>query len=677
MRKIIIYFFVFFCHYSFAQIAKIDSLKNKVEDSSDSEKLNIYLELSELNRTGSLDTAKLFAEKAKQLASRLENQIALAKSYLELGSISYLQGDSKEAILYYEKGMDIIGDKDEVLLYSLINNKGNSLIMSGQLEEGLQCYNKVLKFRRTIQDTAKIADVLNNIGVVNYYKGNYNAAMKNLLEAAELFDQKGLKNRAAGIFGNIAIIYNEMGNYKKAIDYNHKALANYCQLENYHEQAGLLINMANIYKNMDSLNQSIKYSREALLLAKENGYIPFISLAYSNLGLAYEKKGYYEKAIDFIQRSLEIDSSQGSVEKQAKDHRILGGLYRKQNEYNKALFHLNKSQYLSEKSNWVSDYYDIYLEKSKIYEALGAYKNSLAYYHKYTRVKDSIFNKEKHHQITELETKYETEKKEKELLQLSEENSKQKLVILKNRYFALGILFVLLVVVLFGALFIRQSKIRSRQKALELENKLFRSQMNPHFIFNALSAIQYYVTSNKPVEAGAYLSDFAKLMRLVIENSREEFITIEQEIDAMKYYLEFQKLRFENGFEYNLDLDENIEKEETLIPPMLTQPFIENALEHAFKDRKSGNKLIVKYQLIKDNLLVEVEDNGIGREKASTEKKTSHKSFAIDVTKKRLERLNRKNKNKTFFEIIDVKSDKNTPVGTKVKFLLPLIYKDN
>jgi LytS/YehU family sensor histidine kinase len=201
--------------------------------------------------------------------------------------------------------------------------------------------------------------------------------------------------------------------------------------------------------------------------------------------------------------------------------------------------------------------------------------------------------------------------------------------------------------------------------------------MNPHFIFNALSAIQYYVTSNKPVEAGAYLSDFGKLMRHVIENSREEFITIEQEIEALKYYLEFQKLRFEHGFEYNLDLDENIEIEETLIPPMLTQPFIENSLEHAFKDRKNGNKLAVRYQLINDNLLVEVEDNGIGREKALTEKKTSHKSFATDVTKKRLERLNRKNKNKMFFEIIDLKTNENRPQGTKVKFLLPLIYKDH
>lgn len=677
MKKIIFLSFVLLYHYSFAQTTKIDSLTNKLDYSSDNEKLNIYLELSDLNRKRSLDTAKLYAEQAMQLAIRLKNQIALATSYLELGSISYLQGESKDALYSYDKGIEVLGDKDEILLYSLINNKGNSLIMSGQLEAGLQCYKKVLKYRRTIQDTAKIADVLNNIGVVNYYKGNYNSAMENLLEAAELFDQKGLKNRAAGLYGNIAMIYNEMGNYKKAIDYNRKALTNYYQLEDYHGQTGLLINMANIYKNIDSLEQSIKYSREALLLAKEKGFIPFISLAYSNLGLAYEKKGYNEKAIDFIKRSLEIDSSQGSVQKQAKNHRILGGLYRKQSEYNKALFHLNKSEYLSEKSNWVSDYYDIYLAKSKIYEAIGDYKNSLEYYHKYTVVKDSIFNEEKHHQITELETKYETEKKDKELLQLSEENSKQKIIILKNRYFLFGILFVLLVVVLFGALFIRQSKIRSRQKALELENKLFRSQMNPHFIFNSLSAIQYYVTSNKPVEAGAYLSDFAKLMRLVIENSRQEYITIEQEIDALQYYLEFQKLRFENSFEYNLELDENIETDETLIPPMLTQPFIENALEHAFKDRKNGNKLNVRYQLTNNNLLVEVEDNGIGREKALSMNKTSHKSFAIDVTRKRLERLNRKNKNKIFFEIIDLKKDEDTPLGTKVKFLLPLIYKDN
>lgn len=677
MRTVFLILCLLFSQILSAQTSIIDSLKKRLISSSGQDKVSIYIGLSNQYRTKSLDTSKLFARKALALAQQLDEPIAMAKSYLELGSINYFEGESKKAISYCDKGIAILGDKDAVLLYSLINNKGNSLIMSGQLDEGLACYTKVLEYRRTIQDTVKIAGVLNNIGVVNCYKGNYNEAMKCLLETLELYEKKGLQKRAVGVLGNIAIIYNEMGNYKKAIKYSRKALKNYCELKDYYQQAGLLINMANIYKNIDSLDQSIAYSNEALEIAKEKGYTPFISLAYSNLGLTYEKKGFYGKAIEFIKRSLEIDIEQENSEKEAKNHRILGGLYRKQKDYKKALWHLNRSEYLSEKSNWTSDYYDIYFEKSKIYEGLGDYKNALEYFHKYSRVKDSIFNADKHQQITEIETKYETAKKEKELLELSEENNKQKIIILKNRYFAFGILFILLAVVLFGALFIRQSRIRSRQKAIELENKLFRSQMNPHFIFNSLSAIQYYVTSNNPVEAGAYLSDFAKLMRLVIENSREEFITLEQEVIAMKYYLKFQKLRFEDGFDYHLKLDESIETDEILIPPMLTQPFIENSLEHAFSGRKNGNKLNLRYLMRKDTLLVEVEDNGIGRQIALKEKKATHKSFAIEVTKKRLERLNRKNKNKILFEIIDLKKDGNTSLGTKVKFLLPLIYKDN
>ena len=674
MAKYILIFFFCYASILFVQNTNVDSLKIKLDDSLDNEKVEIYLQLSKLNRSKSLDTALIYADQALKLSTKLKNKNAIVQSYKELGSISYLKGESKKAINYCDKGIAILSNEENEVLYGLVQIKGNAFTISGQLDEGLECFRKVLNYWESFKDSTKVASLLNNIGIIHYYKGDYDSSMIYLLKSAEIYDKQGKRGDVADISGNIAQIYNELGNYEKAIEHTLNALDVYEQLDDYYSQAGLLINLSNIYKNIDSLDQSIEKSQKALEIASNNGYTALMSLAFSNLGLAFEKKGLYNRAINAVENSLEIAQKQEDIESEAKNLRFLGSLYSKEKEYNKALLYLNKSESLAEQIHLVSDYYDIYFEKSKIYEALKDYKNSLRYYRKYTQVKDSIFTEEKHKQITEIETKYQTAKKEKELIQLSEENNKQRMIILKSRYFTLGLIVIILFVLLFGFMFIRLNKIRSRQKTLELEQKLFRSQMNPHFIFNSLSSIQYYIAKNKPIEAGAYLSDFAKLMRLVINNSKEEFITLDQEIDTMNYYLQMQQLRFEDNFDYQFEVDKNIETNEVLIPPMLTQPFIENSIEHAFKENKSGNLLQVSYKLHNKHLEILVEDNGIGRAKALANKNSNHKSFAIEVTKRRLEKLNRKSKSKIFFEIIDLQSEEGKSEGTKVRFKLPIFY---
>jgi tetratricopeptide (TPR) repeat protein len=666
--------FAFFVGSALLHANKTDSLKYQLNQADDEEKIYVLIQLSKIYRTKSLDTAEIYAKQALQLALIDDDNRTLSQSYLELGNIYYLRGDTKEAIEFCDKGIAIIDNEDEELLNKLISNKGAALTNSGELDEGLKCFYQVLEYWEKCNDSVKIANLLNNIGVINIYRGDYDEAMKFLLESVEIYEKKGRIEDAAAIFGNIAQIYNEMDNFEKAIEYNTKALRVYDQLEDYYSQTGLLINLGNIYKNIDSLEKSIQCCQQALEIAKENGYTTLESLAYTNLGLAYEKQGFFDKASDVIKKSLDIVQQQEDTESEAKNLRFLGRLSKKQKKYTLALQHLNQSEQLAEQINLVSDYYEIYFEKYEVYAALNNHKKSLEYFRKYVEVKDSIFTEEKHRQITEIQTKYETEKKEKEVIMLSEENSMQRMIILKSRYYSFGLVVLIVIVLLFGTLFFRQNRIKSRQNTLELEQKLFRSQMNPHFIFNSLSAIQYFITKNKPLEASAYLSDFAKLMRLVIENSKEEYISLEQEIETMKYYVQMQKLRFDDNFIHQFELDKNIETEEVLIPPMLTQPFIENALEHAFKGRQEGNNLFIRYSLENKNLLVEVEDNGIGRKKASESKKSKHKSFAINLTQRRLEKLNRRSKNKIYFEIVDLESEEGKALGTKVKFHIPLMY---
>ena len=655
---------------------KIDSLKNVLNKVSDTEKVDLLIQLSAKYRTKSLDTAKLYAMQALQLALKADDKKKTALSYNELGMIFILKGDNEEAINNINKGIAELGNKDEKLLNKLLLNKGSALVYSGEFDEGLKYFNQVLNYYKKNNDSIKMADVYNNIGVINYYRGEYDKALKNMLNSVKIYEKNGMNSVAVEGYGNIAMIYNENKSYKKAAEYAQKALKIYIQTNDYYSQTGQLVNLANIYKNLNDYDKSIKYLNRALAISEKYDYKKFKALTYSNYSYIYENKGQYKKAIDVLKKALKINKQTGNAEGEAKNLRSLGSLYKKLKKYDLALKYLDESEKLSEKMKLVSDYYDLYKEKSEVYEAMNDYKNSLKYYQKYTIYKDSVFTKEKNKQITEIETKYQTEKKEKEIVQLSVENSKQKLIILKNRYSLYGLSGFVIVILLFGILLLRNRKIKNRQQTLELEQKLFRSQMNPHFIFNSLASIQYFITKNQPLEAGAYLSDFAKLMRLVIENSREEYISLKQEIETMKYYLQMQELRFEYSFTYKFETDPDLETEYVLIPPMLTQPFIENASEHAFSEKNGENKLYVRYLQSDGFLHVEVEDNGIGRQKAQSLKKSDHKSFAISVTKSRLEKLNRKKKKKINFEILDLISDDGNPAGTKIKFSIPLKYSD-
>lgn len=653
----------------------IDSLLMVLNKSHGIEKAEVFLQLSAVYRTKSLDSAKLYANRALQIALKEDDKNTIGMSYNELGSIFIHEGKNKEAIRILDKGISLFNTKDEKLLYELMNTKGSALVYTGELDEGLKQFRQVLEFYKKRKDSLKMADLYNNIGIINYHKGEFETAMENMMSALDIYEKKGMYTESAAYYGNIAVIYNEIGNYEKAIEYNIKALNTYIHLEDHYSEAAFSINLANIYKNTDSLELSIHYLQDALKRAKENSYTKLEAMAYSNLGLVYEKQGRYDQAIHVIKKGLDIVKELGNPESETKNLRSLGSIYKKQKKYKLALEYLNESEKISEKIKLISEYYDLYKEKSEVYEALKDYENSLKYYHKYSMIKDSIFSEEKNRQITEIETKYQTEKKEKELIQLSDENGKQKLVILKNRYFLYGLIALIIIILLFGILLFRTNKIKSRQKTLELEQKLFRSQMNPHFIFNSLASIQFYITKNKPVEAGAYLSDFAKLMRLVIENSRKEYISLEQDIETMKCYIQMQALRFEYQFSHMFEVDPNLQTDDVLIPPMLTQPFIENVLEHAF-DNKKENNLYVRYIRQNGSLSVEVEDNGIGREKARLTKTSDHQSFAISVTKSRLEKLNRKKRNKIHFEIIDLMSDTGKPSGTKVTFSIPLKYSE-
>ena len=245
----------------------------------------------------------------------------------------------------------------------------------------------------------------------------------------------------------------------------------------------------------------------------------------------------------------------------------------------------------------------------------------------------------------------------------------------KTKWF-MGLIFLFSISILYYILYLYIKKIKIKQQNTELEQKLLASQMNPHFIFNALAAIQSYMFNNQSEEAGNYLSGFSRLVRLILQNSRSRFIPLNDEIQTLKLYLKLQKLRFADKFEYELSFPPPNRWHDIMVPPMMAQPFIENSIEHGILHKEGNGLILLSITLNEKTICMEICDDGIGIEKSKelNQNQRNHTSFATSITRERLAILEKMYKVKTEISIIDRSVTEQTN-GTRVILTIPYIIK--
>ena len=212
------------------------------------------------------------------------------------------------------------------------------------------------------------------------------------------------------------------------------------------------------------------------------------------------------------------------------------------------------------------------------------------------------------------------------------------------------------------------------KQVFDLEQKALRLQMNPHFIFNSLNSIQSFIINNDSDKATLYLAKFAQLMRLILSNSREPFVPVKDEIKALIYYMDIENLRFDNKFDYKINVDPDIDDDFIGIPPMVIQPYVENAILHGIIHKHERGKITIDLSLKTETLFCVVEDDGVGREKAMEIKNHSgliHKSRGMIITKERLEILNKQVKGRISVNVIDLKDNNGNATGTRVEIIIP------
>ena len=222
----------------------------------------------------------------------------------------------------------------------------------------------------------------------------------------------------------------------------------------------------------------------------------------------------------------------------------------------------------------------------------------------------------------------------------------------------------------------RQAELK--QQTVELEMQALRAQMNPHFIFNCLSSINRFIFKNETRAASDYLTRFSRLIRMVLMHSQKKFVPLEDELEMLRLYLDMERLRFKNAFDYSIATTNAIESTSVFIPPLILQPFCENAIWHGLMHKEGQGHLIISIGEENKILHCVIEDDGVGREKAASLKSKSaekEKSLGLQITAKRLALLNGENPTETFYEIDDITSENGEVGGTKVS--IRIRYKES
>ena len=657
--------------------AQTDSLFKTTKGATAIEKVDVLNDLSLTYLDKSLDSSLTYALMAYALADKNRYNIGKATALKQIGNYHMFQNKYSEALQYYDSALFFIKNKDKALplVTILMNNKGVIYDMMGDFSNALSYYKEALKIRRTIDDYKGIAQNLHNIGGVYYQKGDYDIAIDYLLQSLKIEEKTGNTEGIGQTYVNIGSIYSDIGEWEQSIIYLQLALSIF-QKTGSNNIIPVLLNLG-IYNllNGNNIEQSEKYLTMALdksVEAKEEAFLPEI---YYNLGKVNLLKGDYAKAKKFTDNAIHLTLVSGNKNILAQAYALMGDIHTEKKEVARAKQYYEQSLAISKELGLKNKMANTYKALADLHSLKQDYKNAYGFLTAYATLKDSVFSEEKHKQIAEMQVKYDVEQKENELALLSKENELQKLQFKQSRIIFIALLLLLTLSSSLLILVFQKKRLKANNNALELQQRLLRLQMNPHFIFNSVAAIQHYMLKNNPLEASSYLSRFANLMRNILYQSSMEFIALSKEIEMLEDYLKLQKLRLNNKFQYAITVDDTIDTEITAIPPLLLQPFIENAIEHGLLEKGiADGKIDLEIVSHENTLIFKIEDNGIGRKAAAHNRQEQHHSVATEIIRTRLILLRQSYPKAPDFRITDLYDSVGKEAGTRIMVTLPLIY---
>lgn len=531
-----------------------------------------------------------------------------------------------------------------------------------------------------------------NRAYCNFFNNEYDEAINYFIKAQKKFSINRNERMLAEIYIRLGTAYNEKEEYKLGSKYLFKGIKLAMKFDDADILSPAYNELARIYYTYKEYDKSIAYLKKILAIAKKNNEVRDLVTVYNNIAIIYQEQGQNKKALEYLFKIIKLDiknkiepynllvfydnlafntfnvtkdksKALKYVDKSLKiarqnglkpitTYEFLSKMYYELNQPDSAKYYLHKAINLNDKDKHkeLIEMYDMLIQ----IELKQKKDTSIL---KMIRFRDSINDlyeeKIKNNSKNALKWNMKTVHQQKELLQVQKINKKNRII-----FIFIIVMFVLGLIISFQ--FNRFDILKHKQEVFILEQKVLRSQMNPHFIFNVLSSIQNSLIEKNTITSVTYLSKFAKLIRQNFDFIQKKQILLKEELDMIQNYLDTQKFRFKDKFDYQINIDDKISSKEYLIPPMILQPFIENSIEHGFKNISYKGLVTINIKIIDNKLCFEIIDNGSGYEP-----KKDDKEHALDIFKKRLLLLGK--------EIYDSFKITRLQQGTKVVFCFDII----
>lgn len=513
----------------------------------------------------------------------------------------------------------------------------------------------------------------------NYYSrmGIYNESVNNYEYGISLATEKDVKGVIPKGYYGQANVFNSTGNLvefeqtlQKMIKASEEENDTMNLLRAYYLYGTLKGERSWDHKLADSL---LMKSYELAVIV---GDTATIARSLGNLGFSNYLAGNYDLAISLYNKSLKYSELTSDHVMMANAFGNLGTIYRDLGKMKSSVSNYMKGIEFAEMVHDWYELYWIYRDMSMMYLKAGDTSNAYINYVLYKQFSDSTILRNRNQWLNEASIRYKVDSQQKEVQLLS--------LRLKNQR-TLSYAFAFLVPLTMAVAFLmwRGSKLKDKRRISDMDRQIaeiqqanLRQQMNPHFIFNTLNSIQYYMYQHDKLATNNYLTKFSNLMRKVLENSRHTYIPLSDELNALTLYLELESIRFRDKFDYEIIVDEEIDPILFKVPTMLIQPYVENSICHGLIPMETKGKVKIEIKLVNDYLTCTIEDNGIGRDAARdrrTERENNHNSLGTKIVASRLDLVNSLYGSCLKTTYTDLKDPDGRPAGTRVEMQIPVM----
>ncbi len=570
---------------------------------------------------------------------------------------------------------------------NFLDGKAYAENMLGIQYKNFSQYIKAIETHKQALETSKKAKSiefrvfsLNMLGVDYRKIGENPTALDYNQEALALAES--VENPDLGLRRGIAIAHNSMGKIYSSLNQHDQAIEQFQESlmieQSIDNKKGFAINNENIGREKEAqgkLDEALAHFQESLKINSDLDNVQGIVVCNISIASLYIKQGKPEEAISLIEDNFSIVESLGNKEYLVSNYLNLGWAQTKLKQYTDAEPNLLEGIKIAKKYNITKEISARgYSYLSELHQQKNNFKEALKFYKLAKEYDEKISNNRNKQYVNNLIIRYDNERENNQIKALTKQNEIKELTRNRNLWIISLSFLTLTGVVLFS--FSRHRTLNSEKKILTLKQDALQSQMNPHFMFNALNSIKLYIINNDQKNATSYLNKFSKLMRKILEASSLKVTSLAEELETMKLYMSIENIRFSNEIDFQMNINPNINLDTIKIPPLVLQPFLENSLWHGLSSKKDSKKVVLSVEQISNSFIqIDIQDNGIGREAATkikAKKSTNQKSIGINLTRKRLKNFVKGFKNGFSLAYEDLKDTSNQPIGTKVRLIVPL-----